>query len=225
MPKETKTISLSLPFRMGSVNCYLIETDTGYALIDTGGSNSRKELVKELESAGCKPGLLKLILLTHGDFDHAGNAAYLRNAFGGKIAMHSADAGMVERGDMFVNRKRPNIIIRMLLPIFSKFGSSERFAPDLLVEDGDGLSKDGFDARVVSIPGHSKGSIAILTADADLFCGDLLVNTDQPVINSLIDDLAAANASIQKLGSMSINSVYPGHGRPFPMHLVVKASS
>ena len=93
MQNEIKTISLPLPFRMGSVNCYLIETGAGYVLIDTGGSNSRKELVRELESAGCKPGLLKLIVLTHGDFDHTGNAAYLRNTFGGKIAMHMDDSG------------------------------------------------------------------------------------------------------------------------------------
>ena len=106
MKNEIKTINLPLPFRMGSVNCYLIETDSGYVLIDTGGSNCRKELVKELESAGCKPGLLKLIVLTHGDFDHTGNAAYLRNTFGGEIAMHVDDSGMVESGDMFVNRKQ-----------------------------------------------------------------------------------------------------------------------
>lgn len=220
MQKETKTISLSLPFRMGSVNCYLIETGAGYVLIDTGGSNSRKELVRQLESAGCGPGLLKLIILTHGDFDHTGNAAYLRNAFGAKIAMHNDDLGMVERGDMFANRNKPNFIIRMLLPVLSGFGTSERFAPDLLVEDGDDLSGYGFDARVISIPGHSKGSIGILTAGADLFCGDLLVNTDRPVLNSLTDDLAAADASIQELGSMRIGTVYPGHGRSFPMSLV-----
>src|SRR4030042_2215016 len=132
MQKKTKTISLSLPFRMGSVNCYLIEIEAGYVLIDTGGSNNRKDLVRELESAGCKPGLLKLILLTHGDFDHTGNAAYLRHTFGGKIALHADDAGMVARGDMFVNRNKPNIIISLLIPIFSGFGRSERFAPDLL---------------------------------------------------------------------------------------------
>jgi glyoxylase-like metal-dependent hydrolase (beta-lactamase superfamily II) len=205
---------------MGRVNCYLIETGAGYVLIDTGGSNSREALVGELESAGCGPGLLKLIVLTHGDFDHTGNAAYLRNVFGAKIAMHYDDLGMVERGDMFANRNKPNFIIRMLLPVFSGFGTSERFAPDLLVEDGDDLSGYGFDARVISIPGHSKGSIGILTAGADLFCGDLLVNTDRPDLNSLIDDLAAADASIQKLGSMRIGTVYPGHGRPFPMSLV-----
>jgi glyoxylase-like metal-dependent hydrolase (beta-lactamase superfamily II) len=225
MRKEIKVISLSLPFHLGRVNCYLIETDAGHVLIDTGGSNSREELGWELASAGCKPGLLKLIVLTHGDFDHIGNAAYLRNAFGCKIAMHYDDLGMVERGDMFVNRKKPNIFIRLILPIFSGFGRPERFVPDLLVEDEYNLSEYGLDARVISIPGHSKGSIGIVTAGADLFCGDLLENTDRPVLNPLTDDLAAANASIQKLESMRIGTVYPGHGKPFPMNLITTGSS
>jgi len=75
MSIEIKTISLLLPYKLGGVNCYLIETDTGYILIDTGGSNRRTDLEKELESAGCQTGNLKLIVLTHGDFDHTGNAA------------------------------------------------------------------------------------------------------------------------------------------------------
>ena len=39
-------------------------------------------------TAGCKLGSLKLIVLTHGDFDHTGNAAYLRHKYAIKIAMH-----------------------------------------------------------------------------------------------------------------------------------------
>jgi len=225
MQKETKTINLPLPLHMGSVNCYLIETDAGYILIDTGGSNNRKELARELESAGCKPGLLKLIVLTHGDFDHTGNAAYLRNTYGSKVAMHADDAGMVEHGDMFVNRKKPNLIIRKLLPLFSRFGRSECFTPDLLLKDGDDLSGYGFNANIVSIPGHSKGSIGIRTAGNDLFCGDLLVSTDQPVLNSLIDDLAAAHTSLSQLQNLGIGTVYPGHGMPFSMQLVSEGSS
>lgn len=217
MQQEIKTISLTLPFRMGSVNCYLIQPDTSYILIDTGGSNSRKELLGELERAGCKPGLLKLIILTHGDFDHAGNAAYLRDTLGGKIAMHHDDSGMVEQGDMFANRKKPNILIRKIIPLFSGFGKAERFTPDLFVEDRDDLSEYGLEAEVISLPGHSKGSIGILTAATDLFCGDLLVNMEEPVLNTIIDDVKTAKASIQKLESRTIGTVYPGHGKPFPM--------
>jgi len=37
-----------------------------------------------------------------------------------------------------------------------------------------------------------------------------------------MDDLTAANTSIQKLKSLKINTVYPGHGKPFPMETFIK---
>jgi len=222
MPQQIKTISLLLPYKLGSLNCYLIETDTGYILIDTGGSNKRTDLEKELESAGCKPGNLELIVVTHGDFDHTGNCAHLRKKFGAKIAMHYDDSVMVERGDMFSNRKSGNILFRKIAPLLFRFAKSDRFEPDLYIEDGYDLSEYGFDAKILHIPGHSKGSIGILTAGGDLFCGDLLENTDKPDVNSIIDDLAAANASVEELKSLEINTVYPGHGKPFPMELFIE---
>ena len=104
MPQDISRIILPLPLRMGKVNCYLIRTGAGHVLIDTGGSNARKRLCRELANAGCNRGSLKLVILTHGDFDHTGNAAYLRTAFGTRIAMHRDDTEMAERADMFVNR-------------------------------------------------------------------------------------------------------------------------
>ncbi len=209
-PQKIKTISLLLPYGLGSANCYLISTNAGYVLIDTGCPNMRTGLEKELESAGCKPGNLQVIVLTHGDFDHTGNAAYLRKKFGATVVMHHDDSGMVERGNMFWNRKKSNILIsliRMTGPILFKFGKSERFKPDSYCEDGESLSEYGFDATVLGIPGRSKGSIGILTAAGDLICGDLLENRNDP---------AAANASIAKLCSLRVTTVYPGHGKPFP---------
>jgi len=222
MPKDIHIITLPLPLRMGRVNCYLIQTSDGHILIDTGCSKTRKELHRELESAGCMPSSLKLIILTHGDFDHIGNAAYLRSAFGARIGMHGDDSGMAERGDMFVNRKKPNILIRALVPLFTGFGTSERFTPDVLLDDGYDLSQHGFEAKVISLPGHSKGSIGVLTASGELFCGDLFENTKGPALNSLIDDSIAANASVASLEGLKIITVYPGHGQPFAMELLAQ---
>jgi len=216
------TICLPLPYRLGAVNCYLIETDTGYILIDTGCSNKRNKLEKELEVAGCKPNNFKLVVLTHGDFDHTGNAAYLRKKFGTKIVMHHDDSGVVERGDMFWNRRKGNILLGMIARILFRFGKKERFKSDLYIDEGYDLSKYGFDAKVLHIPGHSKGSIGILTAGGDLFCGDLFENRDNPVLNSIMDDLTAANDSVEKLKKLKINTVYPGHGKPFPMETFIK---
>jgi len=215
-PKIT-TIRLFLPYKLGSVNCYLIDTSTGYVLIDTGGSNKRTDLEKELKHAGCNPGDLRLIVLTHGDFDHTGNAAFLHTTFCTKLAMHPGDAGMIEHGNMFCNRKKGTILLKMMTRIFFRFDTSKRCKPDIYVDDGYDLSEYGFDATVLSLPGHSKGSIGILSAGGDLFCGDLLENINKPSLGTIIDDVNEANASVEKLKKLKINTVYPGHGTPFLM--------
>jgi glyoxylase-like metal-dependent hydrolase (beta-lactamase superfamily II) len=227
--QEIKTIKLPIElgiFQVSDVNCYLIKTAVGYILIDTGISNKRSELEKELESAGCLPGNLKLIVLTHGDFDHTGNAAYLREKYKTPIAMHSSDLRMVEYGDMSWNRKANSVLstafryaplIFSAFLFFSKSSKLERFKPDFTVDEGYIFSEYGFDAKVVHIPGHSMGSIGILTSDDDLFCGDLFVNRGKPILNRLMDDMAAAKASVKKLKTLKINTLYPAHGKPFPM--------
>ena len=222
MTQEIIKINLLLPYRMGSVNCYLLKTDAGCVLIDTGCSKRRIKLEKELKSAGCEPGNLKLIILTHGDFDHAGNATYLRRKFDVKVAMHPDDSGMVERGNMFWNRKKSNFLIRTIAPVLFGFGKSERFRPDLYLDDKLDLSEYGLDAKVVHLPGHSRGSIGILTADGDLICGDLLDNTDRAGLNSIMNDAVTANASFEKIRQLSIRTVYPGHGEPFMMEALIK---
>ena len=202
---------------MMSVNCYLVKTPSGYILIDTGLPKKRSDLVRELETAGCKPGDLDLILITHGHLDHNGNTAYLRERYDVKIAMHSGDSVMAESGDMFVGMKGITVaIIRLLLPLvgMSRYDS---FRPDIDLEDGQDLSEYGFDASVVHFPGHSKGSIGVLTAVGDLFCGDLLTNTGRPAESTLIDDPAAYEASVERLRACEIQTVYPGHGKPFQM--------
>lgn len=222
MRQEIKAISLLLPFRLGRVDCYLVNNDAGYILIDTGSSNSHTYLDKAIERSGCRFGYLKLIILTHGDFDHTGNAAYLRKKYSTKIAMHQDDLGMVEDGNMFWNREKSNMLFKILAPTFSSFGKSERFTPDVYTTDGDDLSEYGFDARVLHLPGHSKGSIGILTAAGDLFCGDLLENVSKPRLNSIMDAPKTANESLDKLDSLSIRTVYPGHGKPFQMEVLTK---
>ena len=97
--------STIIPIDLGGVNCYLVTAGDGFLLVDTGIASKRAGLEKALEKAGCRPGNLKLILLTHGDIDHVDNGAYLQAKYGAKIAMHADDAGMVEQGNMGWNRK------------------------------------------------------------------------------------------------------------------------
>jgi hydroxyacylglutathione hydrolase len=226
MPQETKIINF------GGVNCYLIKTGLGYILIDAGFPAKHTLLEKELEKAGCRPGNLKLVILTHGDHDHAGNCPSLREKYGAKIVMHADDLGMVERGDMNWNRKarsdRFSLLFRMmpLLSIFVKPGKFVTFKPDLTIDENFSLHEYGFEASVLHLPGHSKGSIGILSAGGDLFCGDLLYNFfGKPGFISYVNDLADYNASLAKLKKLNVKTVYPGHGKPFPMAGFLKNNS
>ncbi len=224
MVQEIIPIELKLPYRMGSVNCYLVKTTTGFILVDTGSPNKCRELEKNLQQCGCNSENLYLIVLTHGDFDHTGNAAYIKKKYHTKIAMHAEDSQMVERGDMFLNRKKGNFFQSWIVKTLFGFGKTQRFKPDLYLMDGDDLSEYGFDARVLYIPGHSKGSIGMLTVDNDLFCGDLFESTDKPGLNPIMDDLTSANTSVKKLNKLSIKTVYPGHGKSFPMEVFINSS-
>jgi glyoxylase-like metal-dependent hydrolase (beta-lactamase superfamily II) len=143
------------------------------------------------------------VVLTHGDIDHAGNCAWLRDKYGVKIAMHQADSEMVERGDMSWNRKtkpdKISVVFRIMTPLFGKPRGFVTFKPDRYLENGQTLSDYGFDAQILHLPGHSKGSIGILTSTGDLICGDLFYNIAYPGLFFFADDLTDWNASVEKL--------------------------
>jgi glyoxylase-like metal-dependent hydrolase (beta-lactamase superfamily II) len=210
--------------KIGTVNSYLIKTETGYILIDTGFPRNRADLEKEIQEAGCRPGNLKLIVMTHGDGDHSGNAAYLREKYGARIAIHGDEAVVVENGDATLSRSKPSLsrrvfnkIVLWLISPLMRSGKFEPFSPDFTIGEGYDFSEFGFNAKVLHIPGHSKGSIGILTINGDLFCGDLLINMRRPGVNSMADSQSELKASVEKLKNMKINMVYPGHGKPFSM--------
>ncbi len=198
------------------VNSYLIKTEPGFIMIDTGFHSKRKEFELALDNAGCKPGTLSLIIITHGDIDHIGNCAFLQNKFKAKIALHRDELESVVSTNMTLNRKKkPAFAVKLLLSFFGTIYKANRFHPDIFVSDGDNLSNYGLDVVVLHLPGHSKGSIGILTADGNLFCGDLLLNINKPSPTDLIDDSADLENSVKKLQNLSFHTIYPGHGKPF----------
>jgi glyoxylase-like metal-dependent hydrolase (beta-lactamase superfamily II) len=86
----------------------------------------------------------------------------------------------------------------------------------VFLEDGATLFNYGLDATVYNTPGHSTGSVCILTSSGDLFAGDLLTNsTGKPMLNSMMYDKAQGNLSLKRLKQLPIQIVYPGHGEPF----------
>jgi len=208
-----------IPISLGYVNAYLLRAGDGFILIDTGVRPALPKLENALADGAGLPGRLKLILATHGDPDHIGNCAALRERYGTRIAMHRADSSMAETG-IPVKREIRNAVMRVFTALqgFSSrlFGVKGTFTPDILLEGGMDLSPYGSEAKIIHAPGHTKGSIVVLTPDRSLVCGDVFSHFGKtPGISPFIDDITAYRKSVEDLKKLDVKAVYPGHGKPF----------
>ena len=204
----------------GMVNAYLLRSGDRFVLVDTLTVNKRGLIEGALAEAGCTADNLALVVATHGDPDHIGNAAYLHRVLGAPIAAHRVEAHVSETGDMRAARPGVRGRTRLLLSAMGMvFGlpAADRYTPGVLLDDGDSLAEYGIDATVYNLTGHSDGSISVLTADGDLVCGDLMMNNKRPEPTRLVADPGALATSIERVRTLGVRTVYPGHGRPFAM--------
>lgn len=224
---------------LNGVNCYLGKENGVFVLFDTGGhmildktfDNRCDVLLTQLKAHGCTPENLKLIVLTHGDNDHVANASALKNYFGAKTAIHKNDRKLVENPDiaMMMNTfKYRGLLFKLVFSIMKKqiyklmiktLEDYERFTPDIFLAGGDRLDEYGFNAQVLHLPGHTPGSIAVLTENGELIAGDLFaVNKSagaKPEIAMLAYDFDILKSSVDRVKSLGIKTVLPGHGNPF----------
>jgi len=127
--------------------CYLIATPAGHILINTGLEDSTPLLRTSLQQVGLKLEDVKILLTMQAHFDHVAAMAEVKKLSGAQVYATEADAPILEDG----GKSDPH------------FGKSFWFAPvkvDRRLRDGDVVALGGVSLRVVSTPGHSKGSVS-----------------------------------------------------------------
>lgn len=198
-------------------SCYLLRGQGGIVLIDPGPVRGAETVIAGAERAGVQPGDVRLILVSHGHLDHYGAAPEVRAWCGAPVAAHP--------GEPEFSRDRRNAlppaqtlrgsIIRWFYLLFSPLARFVPLEADLPLDGGADLSPYGVDAKTVLLPGHSPGSLGALTADGDLFVGDLFVNYTVPSEPIYVWDLEAWRRSCEQVRAMEPHMVYVGHGEPF----------
>ena len=170
--------------QLSFVNSLFVKADEGFVLVDTGCPASGKKLEKILISAGCLPDRLKLVILTHGDSDHAGNGKKLQEKYKAKIAMHRDDYAIIETG-FSGKRTVKSLTMRIVFRLFSflrKLRKSKinpnRFAPDIFLQDGQtwGIWTE---CPALSISRATPRVPSPFYGSGDLFAGEPLVNTQE----------------------------------------------
>lgn len=172
-------------------NSYIVWDGEEAAVIDC--AEDAKATIKAAEEAGAK---IKMILLTHGHFDHILIADELRQETGALIMISEKDAVMTENTRLSLARA----YTPELLP----------FKADKTLCEGDTVKIGDIEFKVIETPGHTDGSICFLNGN-HLFCGDTL-------FKGTVGRFARKNKetmqqSVKKLMELSDDiNIYPGHG-------------
>jgi glyoxylase-like metal-dependent hydrolase (beta-lactamase superfamily II) len=211
---------------LGMVNAYLLTAGDAFVLVDTGLPTKWDTLVSHLRASSALPDKLKLVVITHGDLDHTGGCARLQKEYGVKVAIHPGDAEQVEKGRM-LEREVGNPVFKLILKLRrlrmrGRMPAYPKFTPDMLLADGQSLEPYGVEATILHLPGHTPGSIAVLLPGGDIIAGDIVSNMIRPGTSPFVHDRQAMAASLEKLKSMDLETIYPGHGKPFGASTLAK---
>jgi len=197
--------------RCGSVNSYLIEEHGRAVLVDTGRNGFEEKVL-----AQCRKTKVELIVLTHGHVDHVQNTAYLRKELGVPVALHKEDLNLIK--DNFMEPLRFRGMLGMAVAeVTAKSSETDRipeFKPEIFIDEGDWLKDYGINARIMGLPGHTRGSIGIDLDEKAVIVGDALMNMFYPGLSLVYWDRAKMLKSADKISALGARKVYFGHGSP-----------
>ena len=217
MSPEIQTI------QVGVTSCYLIRGESGWVLVDCGSPGSLKKILRNLQDRAISPADIKLIVHTHGHFDHCGSADAVRQATGAKVLIHAKDLVFMEKclnafpGSITLWGKILRAMVKVFyIPTFRRQGTH---ADIVLGDDEFSLRPYGIAGRVVHSPGHTSGSVSVLLDSGEAFVGDLAFNGPPFCLKPRMvfeNDVEEVRRTWKNLLGRGIKTVYPSHGKPFP---------
>ena len=189
-----------IPFRSSINTCYLIK-DKGAILIDAGYPDLAQSFSKFLHQHEIEPGEIQLIVITHGE----------------EGIFHWPEGvtpwGRVSRA--------------MFKPLMKAKADFPPVKADLVLGDNDqSLEEFGIAGKIIYTPGHTYGSVSVLLETGDAFIGCLAHNRApfvfKPSLPIYAKDIDLLKKSWKKVIDQGAKSIYPGHGKSFPVEKILK---
>lgn len=137
------------------VCCHLVDTGKGIILIDTGYAHTMHILMSNIRKLGFSPEDIKIIIHSHGHFDHFGSSQRIKELYGCKIYMGKPDVDRLK-----IN---PKAGLMELSP--EPYGQIPD--TDVALNDEDIISLGNTEIRCVSAPGHTEGVMAFFFEATD----------------------------------------------------------
>ena len=216
------------PIHCGFGTVYALKGD-GVILIDGGDPNKLDSFIKGIAKVSIKPEEIKLIILTHGHWDHIGSARDIKQMTKARILLHHKDMHFLadEKPTQPPGLNSWGRTGSALLTFISPMIHVPKFEVDIIAEDKElSLAEYGIPGRIIPTPGHSWGSVSVLLDSGDAFVGDLAMNLFPLRLNPGLpifgDDMTIVKNSWKKLLDRDVKTIYPAHGNSFPSQIMRK---
>ena len=199
---------------------YLISTNDGLILINSGAPGSYPLMKSSIEQLGFKLTDIKIITSTHGHWDHVGDLAEFQKVSKARVLMSERDAPVLESGGN-LDYRRPE-------------GRGIIYDPikvDQRLKDGDKFKLGTTEITAIASPGHTPGatSFSFPIQDGGRIYNVLLAN--MPGINDNVKLLGSPGyptivqdfrTTIQRLKGMSPDLWVSSHAGQFNLHQVYR---
>lgn len=127
---------------------HLIDTGDGLILIDTGYGHELPYLLENIRTLGFRVEDVKIIIHSHGHYDHFGGSAAIQAISGAKIYMSRVDTELIQQ------------MPAQALVHHSPVPGATIPWPDVLLEDGDHVRLGNTDITCILSPGHTFGTMS-----------------------------------------------------------------
>ncbi|WP_316803543.1 PEDO-2 family subclass B3 metallo-beta-lactamase [Pedobacter nototheniae] len=166
---------------------YLIVTDKGHILINTGLANSLPIIKENIKTLGFDYKSIKILLLTQAHFDHTGALADLKKETGAKLYVDEKDADVLKTGGKSDYE-------------LGKYGVTFKpVNPDFLLRNNDKINLGSTTLTMLHHPGHTKGSCSFIfnTKDKNSTYKVLIANMPSIIVDKKFSEVTSYQ-NIQK---------------------------
>lgn len=205
---------LRVVFDDGPGQTYLLRRGDDVVAVDTGIVGNGEAIAAALQDWGLDRDALTHVLITHWHPDHAGSAAELSTWPRARVWAHRIDAPIIRGLEVGAFPHLSHAEEGLYAQISGTVPDAPNCRVDRELGDDEILAEIG--ARVVSVPGHTHGSIALHFPEARvLFTGDIATqNQGQVLLGPFNQDRPRAHFSFRRFADIDVDTVCFGHGQP-----------
>ncbi len=214
-----------LSLKLGLTQVYLLKAADGYIQIDAGYKSNIDKYFKILEKNNINPEDIKLIIVSHAHSDHVGALKEIKDKTKAKVLVNENDAEYLIKGES-AEVKPISIIAKILVKILpEKMLRFDPVQPDIIIKEEFSLEEFGLQAKVVHTPGHTLGTVSVITEEGSAFISCSVHGFPlrmSPGLPGAALDVDEVMKSWEKIIDEGAKDIYIAHGKPFKVDVLKK---